>query len=280
VIRAVIAAVSLLVACGGPSRSAAPAPVPAPVPAAGEPAQTWLELAGAHMLVTTTRAAAGRTDAELPILVVLPWSGSTPAEALAEVGYLDLDAPARIVAIRGFEPHRNGYSWWVRAEPDTSTAAAADAADAELARLLDDRAARLIAILGEVQRHFGAPSPPVVSGISQGADLAIAFGTRSPAAITAALPIAARFPEALWPAAAPAGAAAPPIDVFQGTADVPAPFPAIERAVAVLAERGFPIALHAYPGVGHDIAPALRADVLACAALRLRGSRAACGTNP
>src|SRR6185436_21094855 len=77
-------------------------------------APAWLELGGARMLVTTTRSARGHADAGLPLLIVLPWSRSTPAEALAEVGYVDIDVPARIVAIEGFERDGAGFSWWRR----------------------------------------------------------------------------------------------------------------------------------------------------------------------
>lgn len=224
------------------------------------------------MLVTTTRAADGRADAALPILIVLPWSRSTPAEALAEVGYVEIDAPARIVAIQGFEQDGEAFSWWRRTHP----APADPDRDDELVRLLPDRAARLAALVATVRRHFRSASPPVVSGISQGGDLSIALGVLHPAEISAALPIASRFPGPLWPAPAGPGAALPPIDAYQGTADPVAPFAPLERAFAALRDRGYPVVLHAYGGVAHEVTPAQRADLRACAALRLRGRRELC----
>src|SRR5688572_19804886 len=83
----------LLVSLAAAACSAAPPPAHhAPAATSGDPGAPpahWLELGGARMLVTTTRAADGRADAALPILIVLPWSRSTPAEALAEVGYVE-----------------------------------------------------------------------------------------------------------------------------------------------------------------------------------------------
>jgi predicted esterase len=235
------------------------------------PAQS-LELDGARMLVTTTRAARGRKADELPILIVLPWSKSTPAEALAEVGYIDIDVPARIVAIEGFERDGKGFSWWRRTRPAPED----PDRDDELVPLLTDRAARLAALFGIVRRHFRNAAPPVVSGISQGGDLSIALGVLHPTVISAALPIAARFPEPMLPAPAEPGTALPLVDVYQGAADPKAPIAPLQRAIASLRGRGYPIVLHAYDGVVHEVSPAERADIRACAALRLRGSREPC----
>jgi phospholipase/carboxylesterase len=262
----ILAAMCIVPACAPP---AAPTAAPPAAPTAAPPAADWLELAGARMLVTTTRAAQGRSDAGLPILIVLPWSRSTPAEVLAEVGYIDIALPARVVAIEGFEADGAGFSWWRRTRP----APADPDRDDELIALLTERAARLAAVVGAVQRHFGS-APPVVSGISQGGDLSIALGVLHPRAIAAALPIAARFPAPMWPPS-PASEALPPVDAFQGERDPVAPFTALRRAADALRERGFPVAVHAYPS-GHEVTPALAADLRACAALRLRGRRDRC----
>jgi hypothetical protein len=47
---------------------------------------------------------------------------------------------------------------------------------------------------------------------------------------------------------------------------------------AALRERGYPVVLHGYAGIAHDVSPDERADVRACAALRLRSVRDACKT--
>lgn len=250
-----------------------------PMSSSGVPPSTWLELGGARMLVTTTRAAhSRRADPSLPLLVVLPWSRSTPAELLAEVGYLDLDEPARVVAIQGFEPDGDGFSWWRRARP-APTPADPDRDD-ELVRLLADRAARLANLLTAIQTHFNAAKPPVVSGVSQGGDLSIALAVHHPASLSAALPIAARFPSPLWPKPAAASPHdAPPLDAFHGADDPVAPLASLARAFTALRAAGLAAQLHAYPGVTHEIAPTLRADLLPCAALRLRGSLQPCAVQ-
>jgi predicted esterase len=230
----------------------------------------WLDLGGARMLVTTTRAARGRTEG-LPVLIMLPWSRSTPAEALAEVGYVDIDVPAYIVAIQGFERDGDAFSWWRRTRPAPDD----PDRDDELVALLTDRAQRLAALVALVQHHLGSASPPVVSGISQGGDLSIALGVLHPSTITAAIPIAARFPRALWPST-DAPSSSPPIDAFQGAADPIAPAAALQRAIAALRDRGHPAVLHLYNGVSHEVSTAQRADLRACVALRLRSHRQPC----
>jgi predicted esterase len=232
---------------------------------------TWFELDGARMLVTTTRVARGRSRHALPLLIVLPWSRSTPLEALAEVGYRDIDVPARIVAIQGFEADRGGFSWWRRTRPAPDD----PDADGELVSLLGDRARRLASLIAAVQRHLGGPPVTVVSGVSQGGDLGIALGILHPDRISAALPIASRFPAPLWPAVK-GSAAAPPIDAFQGGLDPVAPVAALEAAFTALRDRGYPVVLHRYGELGHEITPTMAADVRACAALRLRGEAGPC----
>lgn len=264
--------IALVAALSAAACSAEPARPPA-TPAAA-PEMTWLTLDGARMLVTTTRAARGRSDPGLPILVVLPWSRSTPGEALTEVGYVDIATPARIVALEGFEKDGAGFSWWrsrpAPRDPDR---------DPELVAMLTERAARLGALIDAIRRHFGSTAPPVVTGISQGGDLSIALGVLHPSTVSAGLPIASRFPVAMLPPAAEAGAALPAIDVFQGTADTIAPMSSLHCAVSALRQRGYPVELHAYPGVRHEVPANLAADVRVCAALRLRGVRARCGQD-
>lgn len=274
-----------LLACAAPRSSSAPPAAPAPAaiataataPAAPAPAPAlgWLELGGARLLVTTTRAAAALPSptAALPLLVVLPWARSQPAEVLAELGYVELAVAARIVVVQPFEADGAGFSWWRRARPAPSPAD--PDRDAELVERLAARAERLAALLPLLQRHFASAGPPVITGVSQGGDLSIMLAVHHPGAIAAALPIAARFPAPLWPSAPPT-AAAPPLDAFHGAADPVAPPAALARAVAALAALRFPAAVHIIPGVQHEVAPPLRAALHACAALRLAGSRAPC----
>jgi len=224
------------------------------------------------MLVTTTRGAAGRDDAALPLLIVLPWSRSTPAELLSEVGYTEIDAPARVIAIEGFEPDRGGFSFWVRTRPAPTDP---EAVDVERLELVAARASRLAALFARLRAHFHTYGLPVVSGVSQGADLSLALALHHRGSVAAALPVAAR---ASVPP--PAGQAVPPIDAFHGMDDAEAaPFLALARAVALLRAQGVPIVLHAYPGVRHEIGTELRRDLLACAAARLGGSHLACGAR-
>lgn len=262
------AAATATAPASSPASPPAPALASAPAP---DPAATWIELDGSRMLVTTTLAARGRPAVDLPLLIVLGWSRSNPAEVLAEAGYVEIPEPARIVAIEGFVRDGAGHSWWTRGapappDPDRDTA---------LVSHLRERAPQVAALIETVHRHFGGPRA-VVTGLSQGADLSVALAVYHPTAITAALPIAGRFPSVLWPPAAPPGAALPSLDAFHGTADAAASFPAFERAVAALRGRGYPATLHAFPGARHEVSAPMRADLHACAALRLRGLRTPC----
>lgn len=70
------------------------------------------------------------------------------------------------------------------------------------------------------------------------------------------------------------------VDAFHGAADKTAPYDAARRVVEVFQERGYPAAMHAYPGLKHDFSAQERAELLAYAAQRLRGDRSPCHDQP
>ncbi|GIF77857.1 alpha/beta hydrolase [Asanoa siamensis] len=171
-------------------------------------------------------------------VVVLHSKYSDPDEYEAIFGPLVADLPARLVLPRAPFAARDGYSWF----PSASGAAHANLVSAGCDRLAVDVA--------------GA-GPLVVTGASQGGDLAFALALRHPGLVTAALPMLGLCPPSLWPTAADR---CPPIHAFHGEAD---PIVAIDDARRVadgLGRRGARISLHTYPGLGHDFSAAMLAD--------------------
>lgn len=193
----------------------------------------------------TVRNATGR-EAKLPLLIAFHYSGGTPAQSIAD--YSDLKTPVRIIAVRGEYQKRQGYSYfpvdYYEMPPERQHAVA------------DATVERLAAFVNAMGQRYGVR--PVVTGISQGGDIAFLMAAEYPASISAALPFAPVIPAGLH-VAAPTGAARPPIYVYQGEDDPIVQVALTRRRVAEL-QAQLPISLETFPNLGHDISPEMKAS--------------------
>lgn len=208
-------------------------------PAAAQPSAETPALRYEEVLLNAT----GR-EANLPLLVAFHYSGGTTREAIAD--YADLKGPVRIIAVRGTYPKRSGYSYFpvdYYALPADRQLAIARETVAGIAVLLDR--------LGQTYR-----ARPVISGISQGGDIALLTAIYHPASIAAAFPFAAVIPEGIDQ---DVGASTPPVYIYQGDADPIVRVDVTRRRVAALNART-PIVLETFAGLGHDISPAMKAS--------------------
>ncbi|MEV4536596.1 dienelactone hydrolase family protein [Asanoa sp. NPDC049518] len=171
-------------------------------------------------------------------VVVLHSKYSGPEEYEKIFGPLVTDLPVRLVLPRAPFGARDGYSWF----PKDSGVRHADLVSARCDRLADELA-------GE--------GPLVVTGASQGGDLAFALALRHPQLVTAALPLLGLCPPQLWETAA-AGCA--PIHAFHGESDPIVPIDDARQVCDELGRRGVRTSLHAYAGLGHDFSAAMLAD--------------------
>jgi phospholipase/carboxylesterase len=100
-------------------------------------------------------------------------------------------------------------------------------------------------------------------GFSQGGMLTWAVAVKHPRAFAAAFPISGFFfPEMLERTAVDARAM-PPIVAFHGEADTLVPLVEDRQGARVLKKRGARIDLRVFPGVGHEIPPAVRSEIFA-----------------
>lgn len=223
-IRSLALVAAALAACSATSR-----PTP---PAAAE-------------LTHTTYSIAGNAPAGL--VVALHYSGGTPAmwdELVADWG-----APVRVVFPQGPFPHPEvGFTWFPRDHERKD--AAAKTADVERSAA---RVARLI-------RALRAQHPEIrrvaVTGFSYGGDLAWMLAIRYPDLVHIAVPMGTRLlgdPMAPLPATNR-------VLVLQGETDAIIDARSTAARVEELKRRAVPIELETYPGLGHDLSPALVAD--------------------
>jgi phospholipase/carboxylesterase len=193
-------------------------------------------------------------DAELPLILALHGRGDT-ADGFAHL-WTTLPAPARVAILRAPHPWGPGQAWFLgaRAHVENRPAIAV-----ELLALAD----RVAATADAIRAARPTRGRPVVMGFSQGGMLAWAVAVEHPGTFAAAFPVAGfLFPEMLDRVRVDPRAL-PRIVAFHGDAD---PLVSVEedrRGARLLETRGARIDLRVYPGVQHELPPAMRQELFA-----------------
>jgi phospholipase/carboxylesterase len=213
----------------------------APAPAAA-PADTF------HGVYFAERTTAGASATErLPLVILLHGLGGIPGD-FADV-FADLPVPARLAAARGLDRFGGGYGWLAMPVPRDLNLRAPSIRRAVAA--LEPA----ITALAQARATCGAP---VVVGFSQGAMVAYGLLASAHPVVAAAVPISGYLPPIMVPRRAPSPA--PSVTAFHGARDRVAPLDADRVGVAGLRAAGYTATLRTYPGVGHELTPAMRAD--------------------
>lgn len=202
--------------------------------------------------------------AAMPLVVVLHWSGSTPEEIAKLVDFSAL--PVRTLFPQGAHPRPTGWSWLPAGYAEMEK----EAARAETFRAVDELAAWLDA----ARRELPTTGAPIVAGVSYGGDLAFLLAVHRPESVSSAFPIAARFLPEWLPERRTFEGRGPWIVALHGEDDETVPIAPTRDAVAKLRALGYGAELRAYPGVAHDFAAAMRADLGRALAGRILGDAA------
>lgn len=203
-------------------------------------------------------------DQAMPLLIALHYSGGSAAESFDN--YDQVVGPVRILVPLGAYPKRRGLSYfpidYYQRSPTEQL---------RIARATSDRLALFVAAAAALHH-----AQPVVSGISQGGDLSLMLAVDHPELIKAAFPLAAVIPEGLTPGPSPSRGRRPCIVVMQGEDDPIVEVSRTRSRVAALS-RSLPIVLKTYPGLGHDISDAMKADYTVAIGAALRPGPESCG---
>ena len=227
-----LAALLLAVGCAAPRPGAPVATDPPTAPSASDE------------LIHTTYTIGGETPTAL--LVALHYSSSTPAfwDELVE----DWGAPVRVLFPQGPYPRRGGFTWFADGHEQQDAAAKL----VEVERM----AARVAHLIEAVCKAHPEIQRVAVTGFSYGGDLAWLLAVRYPDLVDASVPMGTRLlGDALRPLPATLR-----VRVLQGETDAVIDARATAARVAELQARGVPVELTTYPGLGHDVSPALIAD--------------------
>ncbi len=174
--------------------------------------------------------------------------------------YRDMELDAVVVLPRGPIALGSGWAWFpLRRQGQVDGATYGEAIRRAAERLADGIAA------GVPGARSG--EPPVITGFSQGGMAAWVVAVEHPDRVRASLPVGGLLPPSAELRGRPV-----PIEVFHGEADTVVPYAADRAGVDRLRAAGWDVALHAYPGLGHQISAALRDDYE-------NALRRACGSN-
>lgn len=185
----------------------------------------------------------GNADETAPLVVFVHGMGDKPDNWIET--WKAFPSPAQIVMPRAFSKYGEGYSWFELHDgmSDAELGAEVGAAEAKLWKGIASLAGR---------RRM------IVTGFSQGGILSFAMAARHADAIAYAFPVSGSCPGPLLPKDK---AKAAPLIAFHGTSDKVLAFKWGLGAVNAFKEQGNDATLKPYPGVGHEMPPAMRADL-------------------
>jgi phospholipase/carboxylesterase len=215
---------------------------------AAEATRSTASIAGFESLILITGGAS--PEDALPMIIGLHYSNARPETIAGEFDAIDV--PARIVLPRGNHPRRDGYSWFADGYAQLP---AAEQTKPTFAALRE-----ISALIDEAMSRFPTIGKPAITGISYGGDLSYLVAIHHPDKISAAFPVAARFPAEWMPDANGCAAACPTILVMHGAVDAIVPIEGARDAARRLQERGFRVELREYPEIGHDFPAAMKSD--------------------
>lgn len=182
-------------------------------------------------------------DESSPIVVAVHGRGDRPDNWVE--GWRSFPARVRVALPRAFDPFSDGFSWFPLM---------ASMSDAELGVAIGGAEERLFRGLAKL----AGGRRMLVTGFSQGGILSYVMAARRGGIVAKAFPVAGMCPRALLPRA---GAPAAPVVAFHGTEDRVLAIEGGRAAVEGFRAHGTEAALREYPGVGHAMPPALRAEL-------------------
>ncbi len=189
----------------------------------------------------------GTDNGKLPLLIAFHYSGGSPDETISD--YEVLRNPVRIILPKGNNRKRGGFSYYPAAYYQKDSLS-----QFKTARLVVDSIAKFVQTMSE---KYG--QKPVVSGISQGGDIAFLLARYYPELLKASFPFAAVINSQTIKGLKNYPVTQIPVYIFQGENDEIVNV-AYTRACIDKIAKHMNIVLQTYPGLGHDISDQMKAD--------------------
>lgn len=190
----------------------------------------------------------GKDNGKLPLLIAFHYSSGNPQETLED--YDSLKIPIRIIIPKGNHKKREGFSYYPADyyQKDSLTQFA-------LSKIAMDSIARFVQAIEKKYQQKA-----IVSGISQGGDIALLLARYHPTLCRASFPIAAVIHTNLIQELTPQPQKPKiPIHLFQGESDKIVSAVVTRKKVEAIGKR-LRIKLYTYPNVGHEISREMKMD--------------------
>lgn len=190
----------------------------------------------------------------LPLIIALHWSSSTPDEFAPFVS--GFAKPVRILLLEGPYSHpRSGFSFFVRSPKNYYEDLTADE---KMANLMQE-GEKLSKFIEAAVARYSPKRKPVIIGASQGGDLSYVTAIRYGSIVSAVFPLLATVDERIIRDKATRKKPAP-IYSYHGTDDPIVPISTAEQHIKVLKTAGYKAELHFYKGIKHDIPDVMKTD--------------------
>jgi phospholipase/carboxylesterase len=199
-----------------------------------------------YLLVEPARA---DRDAVLPTIVYLHGRGARAR--VPDPAVYDLSTPVRILVPRAPDAFGAGYAWM--------PVSAAHGESAPLLEALDERGALLASAISVWRRRHPMPDAPIVVGFSQGGMMALELALHHPAAVSRAIAMGSWYP----PSRVAPRVIAPPLTILHGADDSVLAAERTRALASLLEQRGAPVAIELFDGIGHEVPPPMAARLRA-----------------
>ncbi len=191
--------------------------------------------------------AKGKDNGKLPLLIAFHYSSGNPIETIAD--YDSIKNPIRIIIPKGNYKKRDGFSYYPADYYQKDSLA-----QFSLSKITVDSIARFVQ---SIEKKYKQKA--IVSGISQGGDIAFLLAKYYPELCRASFPIAAVIHSNIIHELKSKTGKKIPIYLFQGESDKIVSVINTRKKVEEIGNR-LKIKLYTYPNVGHDISLRMKID--------------------
>jgi len=190
----------------------------------------------------------GSESDRLPMLIALHYMGGSPESSRED--YTNIDISARILLLAGPYPIDDGYSWFPDGyyELDAITQT----------QIIIDTAQALAVFIEEVVKTYDTQGRPIITGYSQGADLAHILALHHAEQISAIIPMGAQFHDAWVEQTLSTNLLPENIMLFHGQADDVVSIEHANAAHTYYSQRNTNVSLEIFENVGHAYPPKMK----------------------
>lgn len=184
----------------------------------------------------------------LPLIVAIHGLGDRPERFGDEVR--DLPFKARVILPQAPSAYYKGFSWYVSHRHTKDPQVRLDT--------IWESAARLVRLIGHLEKARPTAGKPLVTGFSQGGVMSFVIAAQYPERVGKSVPIAGDLPREFLPEKAPPGKDLPVVRALHGGGDPVFKASVTSRRVKDLKALGYDAGIRVFPDTRHSVPLAMR----------------------